>query len=80
MKKPVTALLLAFALAMPLAHAEETADRITLDEAAAQVRVETGGRILSATTEEENGKRVHRIKVLTPDNRVKVVSVEAGDK
>lgn len=50
---------------------------ISLDEAVAQVREQTGGRILSAKTVTENGRRIHRIKVLTPDNKVRVISVAA---
>ena len=52
---------------------------ITLEQAVEQVRAETGGRILSAETVQANGRRVHRIKVLTPDRRVRVVNVEAGN-
>lgn len=49
----------------------------SLDHAVAQVRRETGGRILSAETVEKKGKRVHRIKVLTADNKVRIVRVPA---
>ena len=50
---------------------------MSLDEAVRRVRAETGGRILSAETVNENGRRVHRIKVLTPDQRVRIVTVDA---
>lgn len=50
----------------------------SLDQAVEQVRRETGGRILSAETVRQNGKRVHRIKVLTRDNRVKIIRVPAA--
>lgn len=50
----------------------------SLDAAVAQVRRETGGRILSAETVSRQGRRVHRIKVLTPDNRVRIVNIDAG--
>jgi len=46
---------------------------MSLDQAVNQVRRETGGRILSAKTVSENGRRVHRIKVLMPSGRVKIV-------
>jgi uncharacterized membrane protein YkoI len=49
----------------------------SLDQAVEQVRRETGGRILSAETVRQNGKQVHRIKVLTRDRRVKVIRVPA---
>ena len=50
---------------------------ISLDEAVAQVRKLTGGRILSANTVNEDGRRIHRIKVLTPNNKVRVINVPA---
>lgn len=52
---------------------------ITLEQAVTQVRQQTGGRILAAETVQENGRRVHRIKVLTPDHSVRTVRVDAGN-
>jgi len=49
----------------------------TLDEAVARIRRETGGRILRAETVTRDGERVHRIKVLLPDGRVKIFIVRA---
>jgi len=54
------------------------ASGMSLDQAVNQVRRETGGRILSAKTVTENGRRVHRIKVLMPSGRVKIVRKPAG--
>lgn len=51
---------------------------VTLNEAVAQVRRETGGRILSAKTIKQKGVLVHRIKVLTPDKQVRIYEIEAG--
>jgi uncharacterized membrane protein YkoI len=51
---------------------------ISLDEAVARVRRQTQGKILSAETASENGKKVYRIKVLTPDGRVKRLQIDAG--
>ncbi|WP_459871483.1 PepSY domain-containing protein, partial [Endothiovibrio diazotrophicus] len=48
---------------------------MSLDQAVARVRAETGGRILSATTEYVDGRAMHRIKVLTPDGRVRIIRV-----
>lgn len=53
------------------------AAEITLEQAVAQVRRETGGRILAAETVQQNGRRVHRVKVLTPDNSVRTLSIDA---
>lgn len=53
---------------------------ISLDQAAEQVRRETGGRILSAATVNKDGRPVHRIKVLTPDRRVVIREIAAGGR
>jgi uncharacterized membrane protein YkoI len=52
--------------------------QVTLDQAVAQVRRETKGRVLSAKTVRDNGMFVHRIKVLTPENQVEIHEIEAG--
>lgn len=43
----------------------------TLDQAIAEVRRKTGGKIVSAETRVQGGREVHLIKVLTKDGRVK---------
>lgn len=50
----------------------------TLEQAVAQVRRDTGGRILAAETVQENGRRVHRIKILTAERNVRTVRIDAG--
>jgi len=50
---------------------------VTLDEAVQQVQRETGGRVLSAETVNQNGRMVHRIKVLTASGQVRVVVIDA---
>lgn len=52
--------------------------QVTLDQAVAKVRRESGGRVLSAKTVRENGLFVHRIKILTPQNQVQIHEIEAG--
>lgn len=52
---------------------------VSLSEAVAEVRKKSGGRVLSAKTLRQHGQYVHRIKVLTPDNRVVTYDYEAGD-
>ena len=55
----------------------DSKDGMTLDEAVRKVRRETGGRILSArTVTNKEGDTVHRIKVLTPDNRVMIYEID----
>ncbi|MCG5535939.1 PepSY domain-containing protein [Ectothiorhodospira mobilis] len=51
---------------------------VTLDEAVAQVQARTGGRVLSAETLDEEGQRVHRIRVLLQDQRVRDIRVDAA--
>jgi uncharacterized iron-regulated membrane protein len=52
---------------------------ISLDEAVAQARKRHKGKVLSAETTRSNGRKVHRIKILTKDGRVKRVTVDAGN-
>jgi uncharacterized membrane protein YkoI len=55
-------------------------DEVSLSEAVARVKREYGGRILEAETREQNGRRVHVIKVLTREGRVRTVRIPAGDR
>lgn len=52
-------------------------DGISLDEAVARVRRETGGRVLSAEARDRHGDTTYRIKVLLPNGAVRVVNVDA---
>jgi hypothetical protein len=63
-------------------HGSKQNDRggISLSQAVEQVRRDTGGRVLSADTLSEGGGRIHRIKVLTPDRRVRVIRIRAGGR
>ncbi len=51
---------------------------VTLDQATQQVMAQTGGKVLAARTEVENGQRVHIIKILTSDGRVQYVKIDAN--
>ena len=53
-------------------------DGVSLDEAAARVRRQTGGRIIKASSRTSNGRTVHYIRVLTADGRVFTVRVDAA--
>lgn len=61
-------------------HALQVAQNgpVTLDEAVAQVQEQTGGRVLSAETQEHEGRLVHRIRVLIEDQRVRHILVDAA--
>jgi hypothetical protein len=50
----------------------------SLEESVRRVERETGGRILSAETFRAGEREIHRIKVLTPDGRVRVIQQEGG--
>lgn len=50
---------------------------ISLDQAVARIRQETGGRILSARAQVRKGRTVYRIKVLMPSGYVKSFHVDA---
>lgn len=52
-------------------------DGVTLEEAVRQVRQRTGGRILAAETVREDGRTVHRIRVLVDQGRVKTFRIDA---
>ncbi len=57
-----------------------SSDGITLEQATAKVRRETGGRILSASESRRDGRKVYRIKVLLPSGHVRVVTVNADGR
>ncbi len=65
-------------LAPPAHAAQAVRDEVTLSEAVARVKEEYGGRILEAETREQNGRRVHVVKVLTREGRVRTVRIPAG--
>jgi len=78
----------AIAQSAPLPASHSAPDRlmlagqqqISLDQAIAQVRRQTGGRILSANTVNQGGRKTHRIKVLMPNGVVRVINVNAGGR
>jgi len=53
---------------------------VNLQEAVERVQQETGGKILSAETVRIGRQKMYRIKVLTPDGRVRVVQVPAAGR
>lgn len=50
---------------------------MSLEQAVAKVQRETDGRVLTAETVNQNGRTVHRIKVLLPNGNVRVMHVDA---
>ena len=51
---------------------------MSLDQAARQAARQHNAKVLSARTVEQNGQRVHVIKVLTKDGVVKTVRITDG--
>ena len=49
----------------------------SLDRAVSRIRKQTGGRVLSAETRQEDGQQVHYIRVLTQNGKVKNIRVVA---
>jgi uncharacterized membrane protein YkoI len=50
---------------------------VSLDSAVDGAR-QSGGRVLSAETVSEDGRRIHVIKILTDDGRVRSVAIDAA--
>lgn len=48
-----------------------------LDEVIERVRARSGGKVLSAEPARREGRMGYRIKLLTPDNRVRILFVPA---
>jgi hypothetical protein len=54
--------------------------KISLEQASEQIRKQSKGKVLSArTTRTINGARIHKIKILTPNGRVKTHSVQSRE-
>lgn len=60
-----------FAIAAPATAREQVS---SLQEAIEEVQRETGGRVLAADTVRAGPRELYRIKVLTPDGRVRVIT------
>ena len=59
------------------ANAAKKGRYLSLDNAVSQVREQTGGRVLSAETREQNGRPVHHIRVLSGRGKVLRYRVDA---
>ena len=62
-------------VAMPPAQARDRAE--SLQEAIDEVQRETGGRVLAADIVRAGPRELYRIKVLTPDGRVRVITKQS---
>lgn len=57
--------------------AQAYSENVSLDQAVRMVRERSGGRVLRAETRRQNGRAVHRIRVLSDDGRVRTYAVDA---
>ncbi|RDJ00516.1 hypothetical protein DVT68_06920 [Dyella solisilvae] len=71
-----TPLLLMLTTAAAAEAAQSAEPAMSLEQAVTQVQQETGGKVLSATTVRRGRSSFeHRVKVLTPEGHVRVVTV-----
>jgi uncharacterized membrane protein YkoI len=65
---------------MPDANAQETLVRegLSQDEAVAMVREQTDGKVVRVDRKVEGGSVVYRVRVLTPDGRLREYRVDAA--
>lgn len=68
---------IAFALA--LAAATANAREISVEQAVQRVQQETSGKVLAVQTLTIGTRKIYRIKVLTPDGRMRVMQVPAEE-
>jgi uncharacterized membrane protein YkoI len=61
---------------MLLPHSYAIAE-ISLDQAVQQAKQRTGGRVISAETRKQNGDRIHNIRILTNDGKVRRMQIRA---
>ena len=64
-------------LAVAASSAAQNPQPLTMDQAVQQVREDTEGHVLSADTVRSRRANKYRIKVLTPEGRVRVVEVDS---
>jgi hypothetical protein len=50
---------------------------VSLDQAVEQAKQRLGGRVISAETREREGERVHNVRILTKDGRVRRLRINA---
>jgi len=68
-------LLLTLSFATPLLARGD----MSLDQAVRQAREKSNGRVISAETQESNGRRYYNIRILTNDGKVRRYRFDAGD-
>lgn len=74
------ALLVGFSVQVPGALAQEALVQggVSQDEAVALVRAQTDGKVVRVDRQVEGGSVVYRVRVLTPDGRLREYRVDAA--
>jgi hypothetical protein len=70
----ISQVLLSALLMMPSLYARGD---MSLDQAVEQAKQRLGGRVISAETRESDGKRVHNVRILTKDGKVRRLRINA---
>jgi hypothetical protein len=68
-------LLLGLLLSLNPAFAE-----VSLNQAVKQAKKRTGGQVISAETQNQDGRRVHNIRILTKDGKVRRLRINADSR
>jgi hypothetical protein len=53
---------------------------VSLNSAVEQAKKRTGGRVISAETRNQNGRKVHNIRILTNDGKVRRLRINADSR
>ncbi len=64
----------------PVAHAAPASSQMSLEQAVREVQHQTRGRILAADTISRGRANVYRIKVLTPQGKIRVVQLRSDSQ
>ncbi len=52
---------------------------VSLNKAVEQAKKRTGGQVISAETRNQDGRRVHNIRILTEDGKVRRLRIDANN-
>jgi hypothetical protein len=53
---------------------------VSLNQAVKQAKKRTGGQVISAETRNQDGRRVHNIRILTEDGKVRRLRINAESR
>lgn len=70
----ISKMLLCAVLLIPSLYASA---EMSLDQAVEQAKQRLGGRVISAETRERDGKRIHNVRILTKEGKVRRLRINA---